>query len=135
MWIWGFGNRKWYKSLESRVEEEWLDKTFVSHMISKTTYSHLWTLSISIVEKYKQAIRNYKWKEISLVTVKVNVLSHKWLHWQLSIYFYIMVCTHMCQVKVNVLTYEYIDLRIVTWKIVLQFPYYSSFQQCAVQVK
>ena len=132
MWVWGFGNRK--SRVTSRRGVTWQDfcitHDFKNHMLIFMNSQY-----ISIVEKYKQAIRNYKWKEISLVTVKVNVLSHKWLHWQLSIYFYIMVCTHMCQVKVNVLTCEYIDLRIVTWKIVLQFPYYSSFQQCAVQVK
>ena len=50
---------------KSRVEDAWLDKTFVSRVISKTPYSHFRTHSISIVEKYKQVIRNYKWKEMS----------------------------------------------------------------------
>ena len=87
MWVWGFGNHKWYKSLKSRVEDEWLDKTFVSHVISKTPYLNFRTYSISIVEKYKQAKRNYKWEEISFS--KLNVLiydsksqcSHMWVHW------------------------------------------------------
>ena len=26
MWVWGFRNRKWYKSLKSGVEDVWLDK-------------------------------------------------------------------------------------------------------------
>ena len=64
-----FGNNKWYKSLISRVEDEWHDKTFVSRLISKTPNSHFHNHSISIVQKYKQAI---KWKEISHVTVKVK---------------------------------------------------------------
>ena len=89
MWVWGFGNHKWYKSLKSRVKDEWLDKTFVSRVISKTPYSHFRTHSISIVEKYKQAKRNYKWEEISFS--KLNVLiydsksqcSHMWVHWLL----------------------------------------------------
>ena len=32
MWVWGFGNHKWYKSLKSRVEDKWVDKTFVSRI-------------------------------------------------------------------------------------------------------
>ena len=38
-------------------------------------YSHFRTHSISIVEKYKQEIGNNKLNEISLVTVKVNVVT------------------------------------------------------------
>ena len=83
IWVWG------YKSLKSRVEDSWLDKTFVSLVISKTPYSHFRTHSISIVEKYKQAKRNYKCEEISFS--KLNVLicdsksqcSHMWVHWLL----------------------------------------------------
>ena len=52
MWVWGFGNHKWYKSLKSRVKDEWLDKTFVSHCkpipLMKTGFS---LCSISIREK------------------------------------------------------------------------------------
>jgi uncharacterized protein (UPF0262 family) len=59
--------------IQSRVKDKWLDKNFVSHVISKTPYSRFRIHSISIVEKYKQAIRNYKWKEISHVTVEVIV--------------------------------------------------------------
>ena len=44
--------------------DSWLE-TFVSLVISKTQYSHFHTHSISIVEKYKQVIRNYKWKKMS----------------------------------------------------------------------
>ena len=65
MWVWGFGNYKWHKRLKSQVEDEWPDKIFVSGVISKTPYSQFCIHSIIIVEKYKQAIRNYKWKEIS----------------------------------------------------------------------
>ena len=40
MWVWGFGNHAWYKSLaKSLVFDSWLE-TFVSLVISKTTYSH-----------------------------------------------------------------------------------------------
>ena len=90
MWVWGFGNHAWYKSLvKSLVFDSWLGKTFVSLVISKTPYSHFRTHSISIVEKYKQSKRNYKWEEISFS--KLNVLiydsksqcSHMWVHWLL----------------------------------------------------
>ena len=41
MWVWGFGNHAWYKSLvKSLVFDSWLDETFVSLVISKTPYSH-----------------------------------------------------------------------------------------------
>ena len=36
MWVWGFENHKWYESLKARVEDKWLEKTFVSCVISKT---------------------------------------------------------------------------------------------------
>ena len=40
MWVWGFGNHTWYKSLvKSLVFDLWLE-TFVSLVISKTPYSH-----------------------------------------------------------------------------------------------
>ena len=40
MWVWGFGNHAWYKSLiKSLVFDSWLE-TFVSLVISKTPYSH-----------------------------------------------------------------------------------------------
>ena len=40
MWVWGFGNHAWYKSLvKSLVCNSWLE-TFVSLVISKTPYSH-----------------------------------------------------------------------------------------------
>jgi hypothetical protein len=72
------------KNVKSRVEDELLDKTFVSRVISKTPYSHFRTHSISIVEKYKQAIRNYKWKEISHVTVKVNEVTCEYIDFYLT---------------------------------------------------
>ena len=58
--------------------------TFVSRVISKTQYSHFRTHSISIVEKYKQANRNYKWEEISfskLICDSKSQCSHMWVHW------------------------------------------------------
>ena len=59
--------------------DSWLE-TFVSLVISKTQYSHFRTHSISIVEKYKQVIRNYKWK----VTVKVNVVTCEYIDFYLT---------------------------------------------------
>ena len=47
MWVWGFGNHAWYKSLvKSLVFDSWLE-TFVSLVIYKTPYSHFLLTVIS----------------------------------------------------------------------------------------
>ena len=55
-------------------------------VISKTPYSHFRTHSISIVEKYKQVVRHYKWKEIFHVTVKVNAVTCEYIVLQFRYY-------------------------------------------------
>ena len=59
MWVWGFGNHAWYKSLvKSLVFDSWLE-TFVSLVISKTPYSHfLLTVSLHLKMKTIQMNQN-----------------------------------------------------------------------------
>ena len=46
MWVWGFGNHAWYKSLvKSLVFHSWLE-TFASLVISKTPYSQYLHISM-----------------------------------------------------------------------------------------
>ena len=121
MWVWGFGNHKWYKSLKSRVADEWLDKTFGSCMISKAPYSHFCNHSISIVKKYKKAIRNYvqiKGDILFLIcdSKLVNEVKCEYIYVYLTAKYSLLYCSqysHMCQVKVNVVTCEFIDFKIV----------------------
>ena len=64
--------------------DSWLE-TFVSLVISKTQYSHFRTHSISIVEKYKQAIRNTNERRYPFhVTVKVNVVTCEYIDFYLT---------------------------------------------------
>ena len=46
MWVWGFGNHKWYKSLvKSRVADEWLDKRLLFHEWFPKPHTHISALT------------------------------------------------------------------------------------------
>ena len=46
MWVWGFGNHKWYKSLvKSRVADEWLDKRLLFHAWFPKPHTHISALT------------------------------------------------------------------------------------------
>ena len=46
MWVWGFGNHKWYKSLDkSRVADEWLDKRLLFHEWFPKPHTHISALT------------------------------------------------------------------------------------------
>ena len=54
MWAWGFGNHAWYKSLvKSLVFDSW-HETFVSLVISKTSFSHFLLTVFSQCTKWKR---------------------------------------------------------------------------------
>ena len=51
MWVWGFGNQKWCKNLKSRVEDKWLDKTFVSVLTTSLSKFEQFWASLSKFEQ------------------------------------------------------------------------------------
>ena len=62
MWVWGFGNHKWYKSLKSRVEDEWLDKDYLQYFHMVLCPNGSWTNS----SQFSKA--DYRHSEITVLT-------------------------------------------------------------------
>ena len=97
MWVWGFGNHKWDKSLvKSRVEDEWLDKRLLYHAWFPKPHTHISALTALALLK----ITNERYETSNETRYLPERNESDEIFGQ---------CTHMCQVKVNVLTCDYID--------------------------
>ena len=91
MWVWGFGNHKWYKSLvKSRVADEWLDKRLLFHAWFPKPHTHI--SALTALALLKTTNKRYE------ITNETRYLSEK----QKNLW-------NWCLTKVNVLTCDYID--------------------------
>ena len=91
MWVWGFGNHKWYKSLvKSRVADQWLDKRLLFHAWFPKPHTHISALTALALLKTTN-----KWYEITNemrylferneIYKHFGQCTHLWLHWLLQI--------------------------------------------------
>ena len=101
MWVWGFGNHKWYKSLvKSRVADEWLDKRLLFHAWFPKPHTHI--SALTALALLKTTNKRYETTNVMRYLSERNESDE-------TIFKHFGQCTHMCQVKVNVLTCDYID--------------------------
>ena len=115
MWVWGFGNHKWYKSLvKSRVADEWLDKRLLFHAWFPKPHTHISALTALALLKTtnkRYEIRNemrYLF-ERNEIFKHFGQCTHMWLHWLLQISNFTKKLVKLMLVKINVLTCDYID--------------------------
>ena len=115
MWVWGFGNHKWYKSLvKSRVADEWLDKRLLFHAWFPKPHTHISALTALALLKTtnkRYEIRNemrYLF-ERNKIFKHFGQCTHMWLHWLLQISNFTKKLVKLMLVKINVLTCDYID--------------------------
>ena len=91
MWVWGFGNHKWYKSLvKSRVADEWLDKRLLFHAWFPKPHTHI--SALTALALLKTTNERYE------ITNETRYLSER----QKNLW-------NWCLTKVNVFTCDYID--------------------------
>ena len=138
MWVWGFGNHKWYKSLvKSRVADEWLDKRLLFHAWFPKPHTHISALTALALLKTtnkRYEIRNemrYLF-ERNKIFKHFGQCTHMWLHWLLQISNFTRQKNlwNWCWSKVNVLTCEYIDFcsaHVTTLTVI-----YKMYKNCAI---
>ena len=138
MWVWGFGNHKWYKSLvKSRVADEWLDKRLLFHAWFPKPHTHI--SALTALALLKTTNKRYEITNEMRYLFERNEFfkhfgqcTHMWLHWlvQISNFTRQKNLWNWCWSKVNVLTCEYIDfcLAHVTTLTVI----YKMYKNCAI---
>ena len=138
MWVWGFGNHKWYKSLvKSRVADEWLDKRLLFHAWFPKPHTHISALTalalLKTTNKRYEITNEMRYLfERNEIFKHFGQCTHMWLHWLLQISNFTRQKNlwNWCWSKVNVLTCEYIDfcLAHVTTLTVI----YKMYKNCAI---
>ena len=91
MWVWGFGNHKWYKSLvKSRVADEWLDKRLLFHAWFPKPHTHISALTalalLKTTNKRYEITNEMRYLfERNEIFKHFGQCTHMWLHWLLQI--------------------------------------------------
>ena len=118
MWVWGFGNHKWYKSLvKSRVADEWLDKRLLFHAWFPKPHTHISALTalalLKTTNKRYEITNEMRYLfERNEIFKHFGQCTHMWLHWllQISNFTRQKTCeTDAGQKSMYVFTCEYID--------------------------
>ena len=115
MWVWGFGNHKWYKSLvKSRVADEWLDKRLLFHEWFPKPHTHISALTalalLKTTNKRYEITNEMRYLfERNEIFKHFGQCTHMWLHWLLQISNFTKKLVKLMLVKINVLTCDYID--------------------------
>ena len=100
MWVWGFGNHKWYKSLvKSRVAVEWLDKRFLYHAWFPKPHTHI--SALTALALLKTTNKRYETTNLMRYLSERNESDE-------TIFKHFGQCTHMCQVKVYVSSHMWV---------------------------